>query len=222
APPLPPPPLALFPQGAHRHGGEGHPFRAAAGAHLGTAGRVPRNEPGLHRAGAARRERPRRRRQLRHLRVPGRGLPRHRPLRPDPRRAGRGAPAGRLVRRQVRRRGNHPLALREAAQAPARPRQPGRLGDPRRLRQHAAAPRVPGLAGGDAPLAGRAADQPRGLRRRRAPLGAGLHRRRGLEPERGGQAVVRQDEVAPVLPQPVGRTGKRPGAAAPLRRPGFL
>ena len=46
-------------------------------------------------------------------------------------------------------------ALREAAQAPARPRQPGRLGDPRRLRQHEPAPRIPRLARGNARLAGR-------------------------------------------------------------------
>ena len=55
-----------------------------------------------------------------------------------------------------------------------------------------------------------------------APFGARLHRRRGLDAERVGQAVVRQDEVAPLLPRRAGRTGQRPGTAAPLRRPGFL
>jgi glutathione S-transferase len=44
----------------------------------------------------------------------------------------------------------------------------------------------------------------------------------GLEPERVREAVVRPHEVAPELPRLAGRAGQRPGAARPLRRPGFL
>ena len=56
-------------------------------------------------------------------------------------------------------------------------------------------------------LAGRAADQPGGFRRRGASLGAGLYRRRGLVDERGGEGVVCALQVAALLPARCWRNG---------------
>jgi hypothetical protein len=62
-------------------------------------------------------------------------------------------------------------------------------------------------------------DDARRFRRRRAPFQPRLYLGRGLEPLRSGQGLVRQDQVAPGLPQHPGRPGAGFPAAGALCRP---